>query len=397
MKKMGLVLLLAVMGMVVKAQQNHFVYIQTENKQAFYVKVDKKVFSSTGSGYVIIPKLTDGNYRFSIGFPKNEWPEQQISCKIDKKDAGYLLKNFGDKGWGLFNLQTMEVNMSGPDAGVIPVRSEENKSDAFSNILSNVAKDSSIRKQPVKQEAPVVPATPVVSEEVVRQPAASVVKRLLRNNAKAGMEMVYTVADGASVDTVRVFIPAGKESVVTKAEEPPVAITAPPVVDTVKTVAPSEKPKEKFIDMELPNPNSVTAPGQQGISPKDTIIEVKKVPDTPIDKPQVPVSGKPGAKMINSNCRDFAANDDFLKLRKKMAAAEAEDDMVAIAKKTFKTKCFTTEQIRNLGVLFLKDADRYNFFYAAYAWVSDSENYPGLQAQLTEEYYINLFKAMIRH
>ena len=32
---------------------------------------------------------------------------------VDNKNEGYLLKNFGDKGWGLFNMQSYAVVMSG--------------------------------------------------------------------------------------------------------------------------------------------------------------------------------------------------------------------------------------------------------------------------------------------
>src|SRR4051812_33180583 len=96
-----------------QAQQNHFIYIQTENKQPFYIKLDKQLYSSNASGYIILPKLKNGTYDLAIGFPKSEWPEQKMTCSIDNKDIGFLLKNFGDKGWGLFNMQTMDITMSG--------------------------------------------------------------------------------------------------------------------------------------------------------------------------------------------------------------------------------------------------------------------------------------------
>ncbi|MFI5205956.1 MAG: hypothetical protein ACHQVK_03365, partial [Candidatus Paceibacterales bacterium] len=73
-----------------KAQQPHFIYIQTENQQPFYVKMDKAVYSSTVAGYVIIAKLLDSTYNFSVGFLKNEWPQQNFTCTINKKDEGYL-------------------------------------------------------------------------------------------------------------------------------------------------------------------------------------------------------------------------------------------------------------------------------------------------------------------
>ena len=95
-----------------KAQQNHFVYIQTDNRQPFYVKLDKMVYSSSYTGYLIISKLKTGTYNLIIGFPKNQWPEQSVHFAVEDKDLGYLLKNFGDKGWGFFNLQTLTVLMA---------------------------------------------------------------------------------------------------------------------------------------------------------------------------------------------------------------------------------------------------------------------------------------------
>ena len=104
----SLSLLLTVSGI---AQQNRYIYIQTENKQPFYVKLNNKVFSSASSGYVIVPKLRDSSYTLALGFPKNEWPEQYVTVTIDKKDQGYIFRNFANKGWGLFNMQTLAVIM----------------------------------------------------------------------------------------------------------------------------------------------------------------------------------------------------------------------------------------------------------------------------------------------
>ena len=94
-----------------KAQQNHFIYIQTENKQAFYVKLDKKLYSSSPWGYLVMPKLKEGTYNLDIGFPKGEGASRTSFVPLDN-DAGYLLKKFENKGWGLFNLQTMAVIMA---------------------------------------------------------------------------------------------------------------------------------------------------------------------------------------------------------------------------------------------------------------------------------------------
>lgn len=396
--------MLSALGMVAKAQQNRFIYIQTENRQPFYVKLDKKVFSSSNTGYVIIPQLTDGSYTLQVGFPKNEWAEQSIPCTVDKKDAGYMLKNFGDKGWGLFNLQTLEVLMAGSGSSTKAAVAVENKKDEFSNLLSNVVNDSTIRQTVVTkpQQAPppvVIKETPPPAAPLPKTAAAPKIKRELYFNGQQGAEIIYTVNNGDKTDTVRILIPVEKERVrdadpivappVLKEEKPvakedkPVEKEAQPTVKEDKPTVQEDKPtvkedkpapKEQFINMELPNP----AAGKQ----------------TEVVTPTQPVKK---VTMINSNCRNHANEDDFMKIRKKMVAEDNDDDMVTAARKIFKTKCFTTEQIKNLGVLFLKDEGRYKFFDAAYPFVSDTDNFASLQAQLTEEYYINRFKAMVRH
>ncbi len=79
-----------------------------------------------------------------------------------------------------------------------------------------------------------------------------------------------------------------------------------------------------------------------------------------------------------------------------MAAESSDDGMVDEAKKIFKSKCFTTAQLKNLSTLFLNDAGKYKFLDMAYTYVSDQENFSSLSAELKDEYYINRFKAMLR-
>lgn len=147
--------------------------------------------------------------------------------------------------------------------------------------------------------------------------------------------------------------------------------------------------KKDTIQIMIPNPKTVIRnvppPQEDGqFLPMDS--EAKDL--TPAKKEQ---SGNTG-----NNCNSMASETDYLKLRKKMVATDGDDAMLAAAKKVFKTKCFTTEQVRNLGTLFLNDAGRYSFFDAAYLSVSDRENFAGLQAELKDAYYVSRFKAMLR-
>jgi len=112
MKKLHLTLLFSLALFTASAQKVYFFYIQTESSQPFYVKLDKKIQYSSPNGYIILPKLYDSSYKFSIGFPQNKWPEQSLAVGVNKKDNGYLLKSIRDKAWGLFDMQSMNLLMA---------------------------------------------------------------------------------------------------------------------------------------------------------------------------------------------------------------------------------------------------------------------------------------------
>src|SRR6266705_1571223 len=92
--------LFAMVAFTTSAQKVYFIYLQSETSQPFVVKMDEKIYSSTASGYLILSKLRDSLYNFSIGFPQNKLPGQNFSIAIRRKDYGYLVKNFAEKGWG---------------------------------------------------------------------------------------------------------------------------------------------------------------------------------------------------------------------------------------------------------------------------------------------------------
>ncbi len=124
------------------------------------------------------------------------------------------------------------------------------------------------------------------------------------------------------------------------------------------------------------------------ISDHDTLKKKEPVQKN-LEKKVVPDNGK-------NKCINVATETDILKLRKKIAAETNDEARVDVAKKNLKIKCFTTAQVKNLSDLFRDDNGKYKFFDAAYSYVSDPDNFPGLQGELKDDYYLNRFKAMLR-
>ncbi|RYD82081.1 MAG: hypothetical protein EOP53_04645, partial [Sphingobacteriales bacterium] len=252
-----------------KAQHNHFVYLQADNKQPFYVKVKGNVYSSSASGYLIIPKLQAGTHELSIGFPKNQWPSQSIPVTVSGKDLGYLLKNFDSKGWGLFNIQTMDVIMASA-SGTAPAAQPEVKTDEFSNALADVVNTPSIKEvkpeekkpEPVKKVEPIA-AIPVINTEVPKKEEVtaivakpkSIVTKVKSNQTAQSADITYLVSDEYGSDTVDISIPLQTE---TRPVAPLQQETKP--VEIAKSQETKAKEKKasapKFIEIDLPNPNA---------------------------------------------------------------------------------------------------------------------------------------------
>ena len=99
MAKTAFVLIFLFTSIVGYAQQDYFVLIQSDNNQPFFVRVKDKTYTSSDIGHLIIPQLTDSTYTLVISFPKKAFPDQKFTLAINRKEAGYQLKNLGEKGW----------------------------------------------------------------------------------------------------------------------------------------------------------------------------------------------------------------------------------------------------------------------------------------------------------
>jgi hypothetical protein len=434
-------MLLSAFAFSANAQQVHFVYLQTENSQPFYVKVNNKVVSSSPEGYVILPNLADNTYEMVVGFPKNEFPEEKFTVTIDKKNEGFLVKNFGEKGWALFNMQTLAL-INKTETPVVAVTTKI-QDDPFSKMLASVVKDSSLLQkiEPVAEKpAAVVAEKP--ADAVIQTPAVTMVDtpatagvavdekpdsssvealggekpasvtRILNVREKTGVEMIYVDKGEKDNDTVRIYMPVSEgdnknegQANVKENKTPgapssgidtsrltitPTIITAPPSSYDVKE-APVAKDDSSFEKKKPAEPQAIIIyDSSSAVNKSSKVDKAAKKDSEIIVLPRAVTSSK-----VNSDCKAFATDSDFLRLRKKMAAENNNDDMISAAKKVFRSQCFSTEQIRNLSYLFLNDEGKYMFFDAAYAYTSDSDQYAILESQLTDPYYITRFKAMI--
>lgn len=256
-------------------QKHHYLFLQSEAQQAFYIRYDGRIIVSGTAGYIILPKLKENEVKFGLGFSAGSQTELNFELSTNRQDKGYLIKQFGEKGWGLFDLQTGEVQYavapeaklnatSAPSAETI-VSAAAN--DPFAEMLSQVTKDSTIKQvavvkpvapkpvvnseqpratttpavaaavppktqgspkteapaqtaipskpeviPPVKVEVPVVAVPAVVEVPAWKAPAKSVPEIISVVQSNEGVDLVVADKAGALVDTIKIFIPQLRQS-----------------------------------------------------------------------------------------------------------------------------------------------------------------------------------------
>ena len=453
MKKFHLSLLFSLAVLTVSSQKVYFVYIQTESAQPFFVKMNKKIINSTASGYIILSKLVDSTYNFNIGFPQNKWMEQQFSITLGRQDHGYLLKNFDDKGWGLFDLQSLAVQMSISGNTGSGDKVENKNEPTFTDILAKAADDPSLKEKPVqpkveeKKPVVIVPELTKKDEPKVeeKKPVVIVPELIKKEEPKVEEKKPVVIVpeltkkDEPKVEEKKpvVIVPELIKKEEPKVEEKKPAVKEEPVTPKEETNTITSEPYKRsqvkkwsessttegsglvFIDsyengmndtirLVIPNPKPVINVIKEEPKVEKKFLEINtettKKEDLPAVKEEKIAEIIPDIKAlpvektgVKNNCSDMASESDFFKLRKKMAGEEKEDNMIAEAKKYFKIKCFSTAQLKNLSTLFLTEEGKYNFLDAAYKYVTDPEVFGSLQAELKDQYYNSRFKAMLRN
>lgn len=486
---------MAGLGLVAYSQKVYFIYLQTEPVQPFFLKMNGKLHSSSASGYLILSRLVDSAYTFSIGFTHSGQSEHTFTVKTEQKDHGFLVKNFGDKEWGIVDLQTLNIQYTAtPIPASVAIPNDPGKEvSPFTDLLAKATGDPSLRESPpaprveakpvVKPDVvaieqpkaippaevpvsvpgtatatPVLETAPVVTEKKEEAPPAKIeaipvkAEPVLTPKEEKKTEPVPTVT--APVVTPQVSVdstikspelivqkkvelnpaPVQEKAVVSELPAAKTAAVTPVVyaksvvtkrsessttegfglvfmdsweggkIDTIRLLIPNPKrvaelvketPKadKKFLEIqatavkpEEKKPVVEEKPKQpEQLQPVNEVKTDPKPADTPAEKP-----------VVSGTCVETATETDFFALRKSMAAAEGDDEMISLAKKYFKQKCFTAAQLKNLSALFLIDEAKYNFFDAAYKYTSDKAAFASLEAELKDPYYINRFKAIIR-
>ncbi|HLX90415.1 MAG TPA: DUF4476 domain-containing protein, partial [Puia sp.] len=450
MQRIRVLFVLLMWGPSIVAQKNHFIAIQSENKQAIFAKLSGVVVHSSPTGHLIVPRLIDSTYIITLGFSKGSPPEEKFSITVSQ-DAGFILRVTKDKSIILSNSHTGQlIQPEKVQAEVFTIHDSSSpgkKDEAFSKLMSEAVNDSAVMenmtvanepKKEIANEPKKDIANAARNEVAMTQPSSQpkistdsghlttsinrsqdstlvakkqlakttqkkpkqnslpsqlvkpTITKLSEQKDDISFEQVYELVDKTGKkDTVGIKIqfdtstePAKGSVAFTERKDRRTDTKVEPTHVT-KTDSPLQKSRQE--------PSALNAPMDSSSDKRQTAPPWK--PNKP-DSVQIDTSKSRLYRQATTiiNCKGNATDNDLDRLRIKIMAIEDEDDKVSTAKKSFKAKCYTTNQIKALSEVFGSDAGKYKLFDAAYFYVYDPLNYGSLQSLLKDSYYIARFR-----
>lgn len=385
MAKICLALILFITTLNAYSQQDGLILIDAEDNRPFYLKMGDKIYNSSPIGHLTVSNLKDSTYIITIGFPNNHFPESQFSVRVIRKDQGFHLRQSEDKGPELYNWQTRETILRIPSLANARTRNLTKgirMDDDFSRLMAAVVNDTLVMYNTYIPDR-AVDSLKSISEAKVQAP-----------------KKLETVGDSTKKQVAaNIPVPAGDKPVKKKPGKltkmlPVIMIGQQTLADAyqVTYVSYTKKGRADTVRIEIPfETTEISGRAEPNAMPDKAVANNQEfMKDSGVIVPAVPETKK---KATNSNCKKTATDHEIDALRVKMMNEDKEDHRVDVAKKFFTTKCVSVNQVKALSELFSGDKSRYQFYEAAYPFVSDPENFGELSASLLDKSYKDQFNA----
>ncbi|MCO5236393.1 MAG: hypothetical protein M9933_09010 [Chitinophagaceae bacterium] len=180
LRKLFIVFLIPFLANTVFGQEQYYIYIQSEEHRAFYVRVEGETYTSSGTGYLVIPGLEKNTYELIIGYPGEKPAEWRFNCSINTTDLGFVLKQDKRSGVQLLNLKEQNGITGTPVQQQRDTKADQHpavaagtvSNDPFSSMLAEVVNDPSIRKPVIVEQKMAAAVEPPKTDSVKSMVAA---------------------------------------------------------------------------------------------------------------------------------------------------------------------------------------------------------------------------------
>lgn len=335
MLKLAKFILLVIIGFAAKAQGNHFIYIENVLKQPFNIKIDNKIYENDGKNFIIIPKLEIGKHKLLISTIDSKDNEFEIG--IVDRDFGFTLKQSNNGDLVLFDINQFEtiakINLNNLNIEV--VKQEIDLGKKAITKPKPETKPLPIQPEITKAGNDKMDTVIAIGKKETPKLYKGIVKFFEKEN-KDGLNQIYVDNNFGKSDTISIFIPY----IIAKADS------------SVQT---------KSITNEIPN------------------VETKHT----------------AAVLIDNVCTHIASEYEVSDFSSKIQATLTLKNKLKLAAQVLKEKCFTVNQVKRLGILFLNESGKFNFYKLSQTAVSDTKNFPILEKELKDEFLKQEFRALL--
>jgi hypothetical protein len=363
----------------------HYIFIEADGQQPFYLKQGNKMVSSSAAGFLILPKITASELEFSIGFPKNSYPEVAFYINGTDRDRGFQLKLMEGQGWSLFDRTSLEViKGESPKAAPIEIQLPQKEEGSFAKLLSAATDDKSLlevlpQKDSSQKSAPVKAVT---KAGLTAASAKAGLKDSLVKKEKVNTPQISISAQAENVDVKRlVFVEkttqGSSDTIAVEIEKHKVVASTVPLTPRKDTVLAATPAKDKAH-------TEITS---------DTIALVGK-PKDEADIAKVN-NQSPKASPVIVCDRPIADYKDIRALQKKLLGIASVDDQRNYAVKAFGQKCFNTKQALEIGWFFVDENNRLQLFKALKPLIADKASFGNLEVSFLKEENITAFRALV--
>lgn len=392
-----ILILLLFIGPACFSQRPNFVYIQSEPAQPFNVKLGEQTFQSSRTGYLILSKLTDTSYQIIVSFPSTLWPEQHFTLSVNHTDKGYLLKDFGDKGWGLMDWRKLTVQYSivpQPSVNAALNETEQAKEDDFASLLAKASGDPSLnarveKKETVTDKEPAITKVPATAKDSIVARKDSVTFDVEATTDKKTDPLIAKQEMSPVKDSSTVAAPA---------------INVQHSSTNITTVQPSLTKDESLPTTPLSNsktPTSiVTRRAESSTTEGFGLVYIDKYANGQADTIRLIIPNKaaaiPPTVELPKHCKELATDEQSSFLKTQLLAQLSDDKKLESVRPLLELRCYTVTQIREFSKLFSTDDGKYNFLLEAWSHVSDRSVYITLATVFATKETADRFKEMVQ-
>lgn len=206
---LSFLILIFLSGYSVTAQSTSFIHIQSENNNAFSVKWNGKIYTSSATGYLVIPQIPVGEQVLVFGFQDTSLPAYTFSLTMDDKPHAFTLKQSISNTWSLFDMVSFAV-----------ITGSQKPKEKETNPILVISKPAESEKKPVieirdttspaisKESLVITKEKPIPKKLKSTEPP---IEKIFDKSNTSGIDQVYIVISKGKADTIAVFIPALKE------------------------------------------------------------------------------------------------------------------------------------------------------------------------------------------